>query len=700
MRRWSLGLLFCVWPLVSLAGTSHFLLTILPPSTQSPDYLPVSIDEDVALRAATPGAGMWIPLPSGVVHLYYRRTVIHPDGTWTWIGTVGEAPNLPKAVITFGNQAVFGTIPTAAGKSWHLTTLHGKTLLADSTVPSKQAVQAAPVMLRPSGTSRIQATSDRVASDADVPAATADHPAIVDLLVVYTPEFVAQFGSLSAAMAFIEYQVDTTNQAFSDSQVYGRIRLVEAAQTSIPDYLDSLTALQDLQSDSGVRALRNGYGADVVAMAQSTVSGCRGAIKELGYNLTPIPPGPSGPAYLVWGDDGTGACESMPSYGLAEFLGFTFGLTEQPDYRYVEPGAYPFSYGYEKPGTSEHAQGTLEIAGARIWPYFSNPNINLCDGLPCGVPDVSDAARSLNLTLPIIATFAPTRGARFNDVDHDGKSDLKWYSSSGGEYGGGRFAYWLMNGSQLTSSKAISLLYGNTPLATGDFNGDGHMDVLWKFTASNGVFLHMGYGTSFSGVYMRPYPTGWTMVGTGDVDGDGKTDLIWSKGNEIAEWLMNGIGFTSYLQTLPAGWRYIGIGDFDDDLKSDLLLTNGSAMQMWTTFNNGSFADATTHAYPSRWTLLGTGDVDGDGMADLLWRDNSHTHFAYWIMVGSQLSKSWEIAVTPQWKLGTSGDFNGDGLLDLVWYNTNQIVMWPGTIAGNYQGVVVHSYPSGWAMLP
>jgi len=710
MNRWLLGLLLSVLPLASMAGANPFLLTILPhssTSTQPKSYVPISVDEGVALRAASLGGGMWVPLPAGgLVYLNYYKSIIHNDGTWTWVGTLSDVQNAPKAFITFGDHAVFGTIPTSSGHLFVLATLRGQAWLADSrdTLTATQAPRLG-VLRSPGTTMQADRVFPLAAAAASPSKATPDNPATVDLLVVYTSEFVAQFGSLSAAITFIEHEVDETNQAFSDSQVYGQIRLIKTAQTTIPDSLDPSYALQELPTNATVTALRNGYGADVVVMADSTRGGaCRGAFLQLGSNLTPIPPGPSGPAYLVWGEDGTGPCDGgRPDYSLALMLGSTFGLAQEPSLpSYLGgPGAYTFSYAYQKPGTSKPSQGTLEVSGIVIWPYFSNPNINLCDG-PCGVPDQSDAARSLNLTLPIVATFAPTKDARFDDVDGDGKSDLKWYSSSGGQYGGGQFAYWIMNGQQLTSSKAFSLYYGLTPLASGDFNGDGYMDVIWKETASNGVFLHMwtGYGTSFSDVYMRPYPIGWTLVGTGDIDGDGKTDLVWSNGNKIAEWLMDGTGFTSYWQTLPDGWQYIGIGDFDDDLKEDLLLTNGSVMQMWTAFNNGSFTRVATHAYPVGWSLLGAGDVNGDGMADLLWRDNSRTHFAYWVMSGTQLVKSWLVAVTPEWKLGTSGDFNGDGLLDLVWYNGSQIVMWPGKTTGIYKGVIVHGYPTGgWMML-
>jgi hypothetical protein len=337
---------------------------------------------------------------------------------------------------------------------------------------------------------------------------------------------------------------------------------------------------------------------------------------------------------------------------------------------------------------------------------FSNPNISICQNTPCGIADSSpssaDNSHSMNNTAALIAQFEPTMvespvpkvGYVHDDVDGDGKSDLIWRAKNNAQ-----FAYWLMNGAQLGNTAATPVSAKYKLVASGDFDGDGKMDIIWTDGAS--MWMWVGNGSSFTSTYMRSYPAGWTAVGTDDLDGDGKTDLVWVTSGRIAEWLMNGTNFSaSYAQSLSSGWRYLAAGDFDGDGKADLLLTNGSAMQMWTNFNTGSFTQLVTHTYPLGWTILDSGDVNGDGKDDLLWRDNAHTRFAYWLMNGPQLGDSKAISVSAQWHFGTAGDFDGDGLLGLVWYNSSRIVMWPGSSTGNYQGVVVHSYPSAWAMLP
>jgi hypothetical protein len=142
------------------------------------------------------------------------------------------------------------------------------------------------------------------------------------------------------------------------------------------------------------------------------------------------------------------------------------------------------------------------------------------------------------------------------------------------------------------------------------------------------------------------------------------------------------------------------MGDFDGDGRDDLLLTNGSSMEMWTKFTRGSFTHVASHAFPPRWSVLGTGDVNGDGKDDLLWRDSAHRRFAYWIMNGPDLAGSKILSVRPQWHFGAAGDFAGNGLLSIVWYDTSRVNMWPGSATGDYQGVIIHSYPDRWNLLP
>jgi hypothetical protein len=78
-------------------------------------------------------------------------------------------------------------------------------------------------------------------------------------------------------------------------------------------------------------------------------------------------------------------------------------------------------------------------------------------------------------------------------------------------------------------------------VGTGDFNGDGKSDILWRDTSGNTAVWFMNGATSIGGGSLGTVPTSWSIVGTGDFNGDGKSDLLWrdTSGN-VAIWFMNG----------------------------------------------------------------------------------------------------------------------------------------------------------------
>jgi len=730
-----LGLLLMAAAAPAMAANPPTLFTV---ASATPKVLaqgaqkswPIKISEDTAFDAIFQG-GLWLPNPSGGrIYAKYQRHILHDNGTWTWVGTVSTVHGEQSVVLTFGEKAVFGMIPQASGYPLRIVTKGGETRVVETSAAMSRSTRQLGlhgkpdyfVPPAPSAKAGLNMLSPRIAASAPVQAAASGGPVTIDVMVAYTSGFVSELGSQRAALARIQNLVDITNQAYINSGVNQQIRLVYTVQVNYPDNTSNDSALDDVTgldangnpvpipaSLQGIASLRVQYGADLVALVRSydnaTQDNC-GVGWLIGGNQSQIEPSQSNAyGYSVVSDGNSGGYYCLDTT-FAHELGHNMGDAHDRA-NANESGAYSYSYGYLGNGTNGFstimAYGTATDTPLSL---FSNPNVSTCQNTPCGVADSAsnsaDNAHSMNNTAALIAQFEPTRvgapvpriGYVHNDVNGDGKSDLVWRSKNNAQS-----AYWVMNGARLTSSFVATVNAKYRLVATGDFDGDGKMDMIW--TDGSSMWVWTGGGSSFTSTYMRPYPTRWTVVGTGDLNGDGKTDLIWATSGEIAEWLMNGTNFSaSYTQNLSNGWRYLAAGDFDGDGKADLLLTNGSAMQMWTDFNAGSFTQVATHTYPPGWTILGAGDVNGDGKDDLLWRDNAHTRFAYWVMNGPQLADSKAIYVSPQWQFGTMGDFFGNGLTGFVWYNSSQLVMWPGSSTGNFQGVVVHSYPSNWTMQP
>src|SRR5205809_723236 len=179
------------------------------------------------------------------------------------------------------------------------------------------------------------------------------------------------------------------------------------------------------------------------------------------------------------------------------------------------------------------------------------------------------------------------------DFDGDCKSDVLWRNSATGED-----YVWLMNG--LTIATGGSLTTVGDPAwqiqGTGDFDGDGKADILWRnaVTGENYIYLMNGLSIASAGSVRSVDPrAGWEGQGSGDFDGDGKADILWrnSSTGENYLYVMNGLTIASegYLRTVvDQAWQVKGVGDFDGDGKADILWRNTVTGEDYAYFMNGS----------------------------------------------------------------------------------------------------------------
>ena len=239
-------------------------------------------------------------------------------------------------------------------------------------------------------------------------------------------------------------------------------------------------------------------------------------------------------------------------------------------------------------------------------------------------------------------------------------------------------AVWLMNGLNSSGGLTTQQLGADwQPVVTGDFDGNGTSDVLWRNVNSGQTAIWFMSGTQSSGVATtQQLGPDWHVIATGDFNGDGKTDVVWRNANTFhtAVWLMNGAqaSGSETTQQLGSDWQLIGTGDFNGDGHSDLLWRNTNSGQTAIWFMNGNNASGavTTQQLGLDWQIVGTGDFDGNGRTDILWHNNNTGQTAIWFMNGTNAS-----GVLTDQQLGTDwhiigvGDFNGDHRSDILWRN-------------------------------
>lgn len=692
---------------------------------------PVELSEAHAFRASHAGGELVVTAPNGEqIRLGYERHVEHLDGNWTWIGRTSDGAD---AVLTFGEKAVFGTIPygnheplrvtTAAGSAWLVETDHSRMPdINRATTRSGKPDYLVPPALAAALASSASAMATASAQE-DVSAKAVPNP--VDVVLGYTNGYASQLGGASQAVTRLNNLVQIGNQALANSQVSRRLRLVRAVQVTYADATDNVGTLEQLtgySSDTGsipvpaalqpLRDARNEYGGDLVSLVRAFRApendGC-GIAWLIGGGQSPFTADSEPFGYSVVSDgadedEGDGNTYFCREESLVHELGHNMGQAHNSD-NSDQAGAHAYSYGYREASATGFftvmAYPLLDGDQVAIR-HFANPAVNFA-GRPTGVANASDNTRSLNQTMPITATFRativplPSRARR--DINGDNKSDMVWRNAAG------RMSYWLMSGETVAySSPSIAQVSGYALRAMGDFTGDGRGEIVWQSSSNVVMWRNTGSGTNagFAATVVAATPAGWSIAGTGDIDGDGKNDLFWrnaSTGN-FSYWLMDGAVIRSQPASIaiPLSYRLAAIGDFNGDGLADLVWDNNISVWMWLGNGSGGFTQRRVADHPSGWSIQGAGDITGDGKGELLWRNTASGRFSYWAMNGSAVTSTLpSLAVSTSYRLISVGDLNGDGRTDLVWDNNSSIWAWFSPSSGTaFINRRVANHPAGW----
>jgi hypothetical protein len=293
----------------------------------------------------------------------------------------------------------------------------------------------------------------------------------------------------------------------------------------------------------------------------------------------------------------------------------------------------------------------------------------------------------------------PPTAAVVGDFEKKGAFDVAMLSYQGGNLSNS--VYILSN----NGSGALSLIHTYAlpqigyAVATGDFNGDGKLDLLvvgtdpttqdWSYS----VLLGNGDGSFQSPVYYPQSAAGGGAVVVADFNNDQKLDLAVPAGDQsVAILLGNGDGtFAPAVYYYNAGFRSLVVADFNDDGKLDIAAggTNPSSPfnpETGILYGNG---DGTFQSmvFPTSLNACAVGfgaDFNNDGNPDLFCGNQ--------VALGNGDGTfnllpplSFENGFL-SFSVSAVADFNGDGKLDLLGTASNDHPEQTEVVLGNGDG--------------
>jgi hypothetical protein len=243
--------------------------------------------------------------------------------------------------------------------------------------------------------------------------------------------------------------------------------------------------------------------------------------------------------------------------------------------------------------------------------------------------------------------------------------------------------------------------------STGDFNGDGNVDLAVSDNGGAAVSILLGNG---DGTFQSPteyaidgYPVSAVV---GDFNGNGKLDLavpynISGKGG-LAILLGNGNGTfqsgASYTTACDATTTGI-TADFNRDGNLDLLILGGgcgNTISVWLGNGNGTFQPPVNYTVGVAAIEAAAGDFNGDGFLDIAVANAASSTVSVLLGNGDGTFQPAVSYATPSGPQGVSiADLNGDGKLDLIIPNSTSVSVLLGNGDGTFAGHIDYPVAGG-----
>jgi len=309
------------------------------------------------------------------------------------------------------------------------------------------------------------------------------------------------------------------------------------------------------------------------------------------------------------------------------------------------------------------------------------------------IASFNNTTRTGSPTYPVLTNFISYSG----DFNGDGKQDILWRNRQTGEV-----RIWYMDGATIVANDYVDTVSLDWKIvAVADFNGDGFGDILWINTVDGSFAIWLLRGDAHVS-YQFPSPgLEWSVTGVADLDHTGMADILWRNlvTGEVRVWRsVTPLNFSSlFIGIATPDWRLVGTADLDGDAHPQLIWRSqiSGEVRAWKVSGGLITANGSLGIAPPEWRMVGFGDLTGKGQQDILWQNDTLGIAGAWIMNGMTITAQWFVpGVSPGWQIRATPDVNGNHINSILWSNiaTGEQVIWTSNGSS-----LQPAPPFGWA---